>query len=238
MLEELKKQVYDACMELYHRNLAIFTWGQCLRNRPRKEPCGDKAVGCGIRKALARMLPVVDLYSGKVVEGELNPSSDTPTHLELYRRFASVGGITHTHSKWATVFSQCGRDIACYGTTHADYFDGNVPCTRKMTPEEIAGEYELETGKVIAETFEENHIDPMRVPAVLVHSHAPFTWGKTPMASVNCAVTLEYVAEMAYNTEMMQNALYGNIEKIQEELLRKHFDRKHGPGAYYGQKKK
>lgn len=107
-----------------------------------------------------------------------------------------------------------------------------------MTPEEIAGEYELETGKVIAETFEENHIDPMRVPAVLVHSHAPFTWGKTPMASVNCAVTLEYVAEMAYNTEMMQNALCGNIEKIQEELFRKHFDRKHGPGAYYGQKKK
>lgn len=238
MLEELKKQVYDACMELYHRNLAIFTWGNVSGIDREKNLVVIKPSGVEYEKLSPDMLPVVDLYSGKVVEGELNPSSDTPTHLELYRRFASVGGITHTHSKWATVFSQCGRDIDCYGTTHADYFDGNVPCTRKMTPEEIAGEYELETGKVIAETFEENHIDPMRVPAVLVHSHAPFTWGKTPMASVNCAVTLEYVAEMAYNTEMMQNALYGNIEKIQEELLRKHFDRKHGPGAYYGQKKK
>ncbi len=238
MLEELKKQVYDACMELYHRNLAIFTWGNVSGIDREKNLVVIKPSGVEYEKLSPDMLPVVDLYSGKVVEGELNPSSDTPTHLELYRRFASVGGITHTHSKWATVFSQCGGDIACYGTTHADYFDGNVPCTRKMTPEEIAGEYELETGKVIAETFEENHIDPMRVPAVLVHSHAPFTWGKTPMASVNCAVTLEYVAEMAYNAEMMQNALYGNIEKIQEELLRKHFDRKHGPGAYYGQKKK
>lgn len=238
MLEELKKQVYDACMELYHRNLAIFTWGNVSGIDREKNLVVIKPSGVEYEKLSPDMLPVVDLYSGKVVEGELNPSSDTPTHLELYRRFASVGGITHTHSKWATVFSQCGRDISCYGTTHADYFDGNVPCTRKMTPEEIAEEYELETGKVIAETFEENHIDPMRVPAVLVHSHAPFTWGKTPMASVNCAVTLEYVAEMAYNTEMMQNALYGNIEKIQEELLRKHFDRKHGPGAYYGQKKK
>ena len=238
MLEELKKQVYDACMELYHRNLAIFTWGNVSGIDREKNLVVIKPSGVEYEKLSPDMLPIVDLYSGKVVEGELNPSSDTPTHLELYRRFASVGGITHTHSKWATVFSQCGFDIACYGTTHADYFDGNVPCTRKMTPEEIAGEYELETGKVIAETFEENHIDPMRVPAVLVHSHAPFTWGKTPMASVNCAVTLEYVAEMAYNTEMMQNALYGNIEKIQEELLRKHFDRKHGPGAYYGQKKK
>ena len=238
MLEELKQRVYDACMELYRRNLAIFTWGNVSGIDRENSLIVIKPSGVEYEKLSPEMLPVVDLYTGKVVEGELNPSSDTPTHLELYRRFGSLGGITHTHSKWATVFAQSGRGIYCYGTTHADYFDGVVPCTRKMTAEEIAGEYELETGRVIAETFDESGIDPMRVPAVLVHSHAPFTWGKSPMASVDCAVTLEYVAEMAYNTEMLSKTLYGKIEEIQPELLRKHFDRKHGPGAYYGQKKK
>lgn len=238
MLEELKQRVYDACMELYRRNLAIFTWGNVSGIDRESSLVVIKPSGVEYEKLSPEMLPVLDLYTGKVVEGELNPSSDTPTHLELYRRFDSLGGITHTHSRWATVFAQSGRGISCYGTTHADYFDGVVPCTRKMTAEEIAGEYELETGRVIAETFEESGIDPMRVPAVLVHSHAPFTWGKSPMASVDCAVTLEYVAEMAYNTEMLSKTLYGKIDEIQPELLRKHFDRKHGPGAYYGQKKK
>ncbi len=238
MLEKLKKDVYEACMELYHRNLAIFTWGNVSGIDREKNLVVIKPSGVEYEALSPDMLPVVDLFTGKVVEGDLNPSSDTPTHLELYRRFASVGGITHTHSQWATIYAQAGRGINAYGTTHGDYFDGEIPCTRKMTPEEIAGEYELETGRVIAETYESNGLDPMRCSAVLVHSHAPFTWGKTPIASVNCAVTLEYVAQMAYHTEILAKTFGNGPEVMQEELLRKHFDRKHGPNAYYGQKKK
>lgn len=232
MLESLKKEVYEACMELWRSRLAIFTWGNVSGIDRDKGLVVIKPSGVEYDALTPEMFPVVDLESGKTVEGSLNPSSDTHTHLELYRKFEGVGGITHTHSEWATVFAQAGREIRCYGTTHADYFDGEVPCTRLMTAEEIAGEYELETGKVIVETFVNNKLDPMRVPAVLVHSHAPFTWGKNPMNSVHCAITLEYVAKMAYHTEILQNG----TEDIQPELLRKHFDRKHGPNAYYGQK--
>ena len=239
MLEELKQQVLEANLAIPRYRLAIFTWGNVSGIDRERGLVVIKPSGVEYDGLTADMLPVIDLMSGKVVEGTLNPSSDTPTHLELYRRFPEIGGITHTHSEWATVYAQAGLNVGDYGTTHADYFDGPVPCTRKMMPEEIGGEYELETGRVIAEHFETNHIDPMRVPAVLVHSHGPFTWGKTPMKSVEYAVILEYVAKMALNTEMLhKTAKETPAPRMQEELLRKHFDRKHGPNAYYGQKKK
>ncbi|MGN1345935.1 MAG: L-ribulose-5-phosphate 4-epimerase [Eubacteriales bacterium] len=237
MLEELKKQVYEACMAIPRHRLAIFTWGNVSGIDREKGLVVIKPSGVEYDDLTPDLLPVVDLMSGKVIEGELNPSSDTPTHLELYRRFPEIGGVTHTHSQWATTFAQAGHPVHDYGTTHADYFDGPVPCTRPMTAEEINGEYELETGRVIAECFEKYGIDPMRVPAVLVHSHGPFTWGKTPMNSVEYAVILEYVAEMAFHTEILASPS-AQAPRMQSVLLRKHFDRKHGPNAYYGQKKK
>lgn len=235
MLTELKKKVYEANMALVDYNLVIFTWGNVSGIDREKGLVVIKPSGVEYSKLSPIDLPVVDLYTGKVVEGDLNPSSDTPTHLELYRRFKDVGGITHTHSEWAVIFSQAGRDIPAYGTTHADHFGGAIPCTRKMTPEEIAGEYELETGKVICETFEQNNINPMHIPAVLVHSHGPFAWGKDAMGSVESAVTLEAVAKMAYFTEVLSGTSPAPL--MQSELHHKHFDRKHGVNAYYGQKK-
>ena len=174
---------------------------------------------------------VVDL-NGNVVEGDLNPSSDTPTHLELYKAFPKIGGVVHTHSRWATVFAQAGMGIAPYGTTHADYFYGEVPCTAKMTKEQIMGEYEKDTGTVIIERFKD--IDPMDIPAVLVHSHGPFTWGKNADEAVYHAVVLEEVAMMAYHAQLLNPPL----TVMQQELLDKHYLRKHGANAYYGQKKK
>ena len=238
MLEELKKQVYEANIAIPKYRLAIFTWGNVSGIDREKGLVVIKPSGVEYDELTPDMLPVIDLMTGEKVEGDLNPSSDTPTHLELYRRFPAIGGITHTHSEWATVYAQAGRAINDYGTTHADYFDGPIPCTRQMTAEEIGGEYELETGRVIAEHFEENLIDPMRVPAVLVHSHGPFTWNKTPMKSVEYAVILEYVAKMALNTELICDTPKDAAPRMQSVLLRKHFDRKHGPNAYYGQKKK
>ncbi len=238
MLEELKQQVYEANIAIPRHRLAIFTWGNVSGIDREKGLVVIKPSGVEYDELTPEMLPVVDLMTGKVVEGELNPSSDTPTHLELYRRFEGIGGITHTHSEWATVFAQAGHAINDYGTTHADYFDGPIPCTRKMTAEEINGEYELETGRVIAEHFEVNEIDPMRVPAVLVNSHGPFSWGKTPMKSVEYAVIMEYVAKMALHTEVLGMEPEHPAPRMQSVLLRKHFDRKHGPNAYYGQKKK
>jgi len=180
---------------------------------------------------------VVDL-NGEKAECGLNPSSDTPTHVELYKAFPSIGGVTHTHSRHAASFAQAGRAIAAYGTTHADYFDGEIPCTRRMTDAEISQEYEKNTGAVIVECFRAVGAgrtvgnDPARMPAVLVHSHGPFTWGKNAAHSVENAALLENVAEMAFYTENL-----GRNAPMQEALLRKHFDRKHGPGAYYGQGK-
>ena len=171
---------------------------------------------------------VVDLQ-GKVVEGKWKPSSDTPTHLALYRAFPQMGGIVHTHSRWATSFAQAGLPIPAMGTTQGDYFYGDIPCTRKMTPAEIAGEYELETGNVIIETFKD--IDPMTIPAVLVHSHGPFTWGTDAMNAVHNAVVLEEVAFMDYHALSMNPG----AGRMQQELLDKHYLRKHGANAYYGQ---
>ena len=235
MLEKLKEQVYRANMMLVEHNLIIFTWGNVSGIDRESGLFVIKPSGVEYSDLKPSDLPVVDL-DGNVVEGSLKPSSDTPTHAELYRRFPNIGGITHTHSQWATCFAQAGRSIPPYGTTHADYFDGTIPCTRKMTPDEIASDYELNTGRVIVETFRD--IDPDRMHAVLVHSHAPFTWGKDAISSVEAAVVLEQVAVMALHTELLQLNLAGGGAPMQEELLRKHFDRKHGPNAYYGQTKK
>lgn len=174
---------------------------------------------------------VVELATGKVAEGKWKPSSDTPTHLELYRAFPAVGGVVHTHSRWATSFAQAGVGIQPMGTTQGDYFYGEIPVTRKMTPEEIEGSYELETGNVIIETFRERRIDPDQVPAALVYSHGPFAWGKDAMNAVHNAVVLEEVAFMAFHAM----ALTPGLPPMQQELLDKHYLRKHGPGAYYGQ---
>lgn len=233
MLEQLKKEVYEANMMLVKYNLVLFTWGNVSGIDREKGLVVIKPSGVEYDKLSPLDLPVLDL-DGNVVEGRYNPSSDTPTHLELYRAFPNIGGITHTHSTYATSYAQAGREIKPYGTTHADYYDGTIPCTRKMTPREIETEYEKNTGIVIAETFKE--IDPDRMPAVLVHSHAPFTWGKTAAKSVEASVILEQVAQMAQYTELLQlvDGIKGGV-RMQNDLLRKHFDRKHGPGAYYGQ---
>ena len=233
MLETLKKEVYEANMALVKHNLIVFTWGNVSGIDREKGLFVIKPSGVEYDKLTPDDMVVVDL-EGKVVEGKYKPSSDTPTHLELYKAFPTLGGVTHTHSLYATSFAQAGRDVRAYGTTHGDYFDGAIPCTRKMTAAEIKGEYEKETGSVIIECFKERGIDPDRMHAVLVNSHGPFTWGKNAMASVEAAVVLETVAHMALNTELLTTAVEAAPE-MQSVLLRKHFDRKHGPGAYYGQ---
>lgn len=233
MLEKLKEEVYKANMELPAKRLVLFTWGNVSAIDREKGLVVIKPSGVDYDKMKAEDMVVVDL-DGKVVEGELNPSSDTPTHVELYKKFPNIGGIVHTHSTNATIWAQSGRDIPAYGTTHADYFYGPIPCTRKMTPEEIKGEYEKETGTVIIETFEKRNIDPKFVPAVVVHSHGPFTWGKNAAEAVYNSVVLEELSKMAIYTEQINK----DIKPMQQELLDKHFLRKHGENAYYGQKKK
>jgi L-ribulose-5-phosphate 4-epimerase len=229
MLEALKKEVYEANMDLVRHNLVLFTWGNVSGIDRERGLVVIKPSGVAYSELSAIDLPVLDLETGKVVEGSYRPSSDTPTHLELYRAFPEIGGITHTHSRWATIFSQAGKPVPALGTTHADTFHGDVPCTRKMTPEEIAGEYEKETGNVIVEAFRK--LDPMATPAALVASHGPFIWGKDAAKSVENAIVLEEVAMMAWHT------LSINPEaKIQKELSDKHYYRKHGAGAYYGQR--
>ncbi|MBF4806083.1 MAG: L-ribulose-5-phosphate 4-epimerase [Pseudoleptotrichia goodfellowii] len=232
-MEKLKEEVYKANMELPAKGLVLFTWGNVSAIDREKGLVVIKPSGVDYDKMKAEDMVVVDL-DGKVVEGELNPSSDTPTHVELYKKFPNIGGIVHTHSTNATIWAQSGRDIPAYGTTHADYFYGPIPCTRKMTPEEIKGEYEKETGTVIIETFEKRNIDPKFVPAVVVHSHGPFTWGKNAAEAVYNSVVLEELSKMAIYTEQINK----DIKPMQQELLDKHFLRKHGENAYYGQKKK
>lgn len=232
MLEQLKQEVFEANMELPEYGLVIFTWGNVSGIDRDRGLVVIKPSGVDYDKMKAEDMVVVDLATGKVVEGDLNPSSDTPTHLELYRNFKNISGVVHTHSRWATIFAQSGLSIPALGTTHGDYFYGAIPCTRKMTPAEIGGNYELETGKVIVETFKDK--SPDDIPAVLVHSHGPFAWGTSPMNAVHNAVVLEELAMMAWHNL----ALNPQIPSMQKELLDKHYLRKHGANAYYGQKKK
>ncbi len=231
MLEALKEQVWKANLQLPAHGLVVFTWGNVSGIDRESGLFVIKPSGVEYDKLRPEDMVVMDL-NGNKVEGELNPSSDTPTHLELYRKFPDIGGIVHTHSRWATIWAQSGRDIPAYGTTHGDYFYGAVPCTRAMTPDEIHGEYELETGKVIVETFQDKK--PSDIPAVLVKSHGPFTWGKDCFEAVHNSVVLEELAMMAWHTE---NTFGVQMQPMQQELLDKHFLRKHGANAYYGQKK-
>ena len=228
MLEELKLKVFKANLLLPKHNLVTFTWGNVSGIDREKGLVVIKPSGVEYENMKAEDMVVVSLETGKVVEGNLKPSSDTPTHLALYKAFENIGGIVHTHSRWATSFAQAGKGIKAYGTTHGDYFYGEIPCTRLMNEKEIKGEYEKETGNVIIETFK--NIEPMSIPSCLVQSHGPFSWGKDPMEAVHNAVVLEEVAFMAFHTEAL-----GNTNSMQKELLDKHYLRKHGANAYYGQ---
>lgn len=231
MLEALKKEVYEANMALPRYGLITFTWGNVSGIDREKGLIVIKPSGVPYEELTVEDMVVIDLEGNKV-EGELNPSSDTDTHLELYRNFPDLGGIVHTHSKWATIWAQAGRGIPAYGTTHADYFYGEIPCTRQMSKGEIEGKYELETGKVIVERFKD--MNPNFVPAVLVYSHGPFTWGKDAAEAVHNAVVLEEVAMMAWHTENLSGTVTSSMDQT---LLDKHFLRKHGANAYYGQGK-
>ena len=229
MLENLKKEVLEANLLLPKYNLVTFTWGNASAVDRESGMVVIKPSGVSYEGMTADDMVVVELATGKVAEGKYKPSSDTPTHLELYRRFENMGGIVHTHSRWAAAFARAGCGIIPMGTTQGDYFYGEIPCTRDMTPEEIGGEYEKETGVVIAEAFE--GIDPMTIPAVLVKNHGPFTWGKDAMEAVHNAVVLEEVAFMNYHAASI-NPSAGAMPRA---LLDRHYLRKHGKNAYYGQ---
>lgn len=232
MLEGLKQKVYEANMLLPRYQLITFTWGNVSAIDRENGLIVIKPSGVEYDVMTPDDMVVVDLLGNKV-EGKLNPSSDTATHIKLYQEFGNIGSIVHTHSRWATIFAQAGKAINAYGTTHADYFFGKVPCTRDMIEKEINKEYEHNTGVVIAEAFE--GLNPDHMPAVVVKNHGPFTWGKDAFDAVHNAVVLEEIAMMAFNTEML--AGQRGIEQIPEILLDKHFLRKHGSGAYYGQVK-
>ncbi|MCB8994817.1 MAG: L-ribulose-5-phosphate 4-epimerase [Bacteroidales bacterium] len=227
MLHDLKHSVYLANQELVHFNLVIFTWGNVSGIDRKQGLVVIKPSGITYNEMSPDDMVVVDL-KGKIVEGKNKPSSDTLTHLELYKNFENIGGIVHTHSEWATSWAQAGRSIPALGTTHADYFYGEIPCTRALTENEINGNYELETGKLIVSTFKDK--DPEAIPGVLVNGHGPFSWGNSPGKAVHNAVVMEYLAKMAFRT-----ILLGNENAIDQSLLDKHYKRKHGKDAYYGQ---
>lgn len=229
-LDILRKEVYDANMALQQHGLITFTWGNVSGIERASGLVIIKPSGVPYEALSPDNMVVVNL-DGEVIEGELNPSSDTATHLALYRQYADIGGVVHTHSPKATAWAQAGKAIPALGTTHADYFYGQIPCTRALTPDEIGGEYELNTGVVIIETIGES--DPMAIPGIIVREHAPFTWGKNANDAVHHAVVVEEVAKMATDTL----AINPDIIRIQQELLDKHYLRKHGKNAYYGQKK-
>lgn len=229
MLDDLRNQVLEANLLLPKYNLITFTWGNASGIDPETRLVVIKPSGVSYDRLTAQDLVVMDL-DGRIVEGTLNPSSDAVTHLELYKHSPAIGGIVHTHSMWATAWAQAGRAIPALGTTHADTFYGPVPCTRTMTDDEILGHYEYETGKVITETL--TNEDDLAVPAVLVHSHGPFCWGSTALQAAHHAVILEEVAKIAYHTL----AINPNSPPVEEQLLRRHYLRKHGVNAYYGQK--
>lgn len=230
MQEPLKQQVYEANLEIVKHGLVLYTWGNVSGYDPDAGVVAIKPSGVEYAAMKPGDMVLVDL-EGNVIEGALKPSSDTATHLELYRAFPELRGIVHTHSTYATVWAQAARDLPCYGTTHADYFHGPVPCTAQMTPSQIADAYEANTGKVIVECFEERRIGALECPAVLVAGHAPFAWGDSVQAAVHNAVVLEQCALMGLHTATLKPESNG----ISRALLDKHFLRKHGPGAYYGQ---
>lgn len=232
MLKELKRQVYEANMALPKHGLVTFTWGNVSGIDRQQGLVVIKPSGVAYDDLAPDRMVVVDL-DGRVVEGDLNPSSDKATHLALYGAFPNIGGVVHTHSRWATSFAQAGRGVPPLGTTHGDYFYGEIPCTRPMTAGEIAGDYELETGRVIAERFAT--LDPDAIPGVLVYSHGPFAWGMDAAEAVHHAVVLEECAAMAFNAILLGGS---SLPPMQRELLDKHFLRKHGPSAYYGQREK
>ena len=230
MLEELKRQVYEANMLLPKYGLVTFTWGNVSAIDRESGLFVIKPSGVEYESMKPEDMVVMDL-NGNRVEGNLRPSSDTPTHLELYKAFPEIGGIVHTHSSYATSWAQAGRSIPCYGTTHADYIYGEVPCVRCLTKEEIDEAYETNTGKLIVSEFKRMNKEIMAVPAVLCKNHGPFTWGKDAKEAVHNAVVLEEGAKMAYRTESINS----RVEPAPQELQDKHYYRKHGAGAYYGQ---
>ena len=227
MLEELKTTVYEANVDLVRSGLVIYTWGNVSAIDRDEGLVVIKPSGVSYDHLTPGDMVVLDL-DGKQVEGKLKPSSDTPTHLHLYQKFSDVGGVVHTHSEWATSWAQARRPIPAYGTTHADYFYGEIPCTRSLTKEEVENQYELKTGHVIVETFRDK--DPMSVPGVLVGQHGPFAWGKNPHDAVHNARVLEEVAKMAFRNEAL-----GHKTSIDQYLMDKHYFRKHGKDPYYGQ---
>ena len=230
MLEELRREVCEANLKLVEYKLVLFTWGNVSAIDREKGLVVIKPSGVDYSSMKPEDMVIMDL-DGNKIEGELNPSSDTPTHLELYRRFPDIGGIAHTHSTFAVAFAQAAKDITPYGTTHADFVFGPVPCTRDLSGEEIGGEYELNTGRVIAECFETRGMDYNAVPAVLVHSHGPFTWGRDAAAAAANSAVLEEVAKMAYLSENL------GAKEAGRAIQKKHYFRKHGSSAYYGQNK-
>jgi L-ribulose-5-phosphate 4-epimerase len=227
-IEELKAAVFQANLDLVEHGLVIFTWGNVSAVDRDKNLVVIKPSGVSYDQMKVEDMVVTDM-EGKVVEGKYKPSSDTPTHLELYKAFPAIGGVVHTHSTFATAWAQAGCDIPIIGTTHADYFSDNIPCTRDMTEAEVKGEYEKETGTVIIERFKE--LNPVHIPGVLVKNHGPFSWGKDPHEAVYNAVVMEQVAKMAFVAGQINPLLTMN-----QSLIQKHFFRKHGPDAYYGQK--
>ncbi len=229
MLESLKKKVLEANLALVRHELVTFTWGNVSERDPESGHIVIKPSGVPYDEITAGQMVVLDA-DGTQVEGDLRPSSDASAHVELYKYFKDIGGVVHTHSEWATSWAQAGRGIPAYGTTHADYFYGEVPCSRGLTSEEVEKDYERNTGRVIVETFRE--LDYCSMPGVLVNGHGPFTWGKDALEAVHNAVVLEEVAKMAFRTEVL-----GHREPVNQYLLDKHYKRKHGKGAYYGQSK-
>jgi L-ribulose-5-phosphate 4-epimerase len=228
-LRELREQVLDANLELVRKGLVLYTFGNASGIDRERDLVVIKPSGVDYERLTTKDLVIVDM-NGKIVEGALNPSSDLKTHLLLYREFPAIGGVVHTHSEFATSWAQAGKAIPCYGTTHADYFHGEVPVTRPLTDEEIETDYELNTGVVIAARFQQ--LDPLAVPGVLVANHAPFAWGATAAGAAYNAVVLEYVARLAFRTVLIE----GEAATVSSRLLRKHYERKHGPKATYGQK--
>ncbi len=232
MFEELRERVYQANLQLVEAKLVVLTWGNASGVDRSAGVMAIKPSGMNYRTMTPDDIPILSIETGELVHGERRPSSDTPTHLHLYRQMPAIGGVVHTHSPYGTSFAQARRPIPCYGTTHADNFHGPIPFTRDLNEQEVEKEYELNTGKVIVETFDELFLDPLHVPGILVGGHAPFTWGVGVESAVENAIVLEFSAMMACQSMTINP----QTRPIPQSLLDKHFFRKHGPSAYYGQR--